>query len=409
MISRRRFLQGATATVVTAAGLPKVVLGADLQPGASWNGRTLVVLQLAGGNDGLNTVVPYKQPLYKKLRPNVSLNDNEILKLDDEVALHGGMVKLRAKLDQGTLAVVRGVGYPKPNRSHFESTAIWQTARLEPAREPTGWLGRALDAGGGSPTERPLHALGIGGGGLTPSLYAAKAPIPSLSSLDAFAVQPDRRFPNDAPALKAAFGAMYKDAPGTGPLAFIRHVGRTALDSSDALRTAVTSYQSMVDYPRGGLGDQLKLIAQLLAADLGIRVFHLTLGGFDTHANQKGAHTNLLTQVSDGLSALLDDVKGHGLEDRVAVMTYSEFGRRAEENGSAGTDHGAASVLFLAGARVTGGLYGPVPDLSKLEGGDISYAVDFRSVYASVLKQWLGLSAEKLLGSTPTPLQLFRA
>jgi uncharacterized protein (DUF1501 family) len=408
MISRRRFLQGATATVVTAAGLPRIVLGAGLEPGGAWNGRTLVVLQLAGGNDGLNTVVPFKQPLYRKLRPSVALADNEILKLDDEVALHGGMAKLRAKLDQGVVALVRGVGYPKPNRSHFESTAIWQTARLDPTREPTGWLGRVLDASNASP-ERPIHALGIGGGGLTPSLYAAKAPIPSLASLDAFSVQPDRRFPQDAPALKTAFSALYRDTPGAGPLAFIRHVGKTALDSSDALRTAVTSYQSMVDYPRGGLGDQLKLIAQLLAADLGIRVFHLTLAGFDTHANQKGAHANLLTQVSDGLSALLDDVKGHGLEDRVAVMTYSEFGRRAEENGSSGTDHGAASVLFLAGARVAGGLYGPVPDLTKLDGGDVGYSVDFRSVYASVLKQWLGLAPERLLGPTPAPLSLFRA
>jgi uncharacterized protein (DUF1501 family) len=405
-LTRRRFLQGATATVVVTGGLPKVVWGAPTQAQA-WNGRSLVVVQLAGGNDGLNTVVPYRQELYKRLRPTVALGDADLLKLDADTALHTGLAKLRAQFDQGNLAVVRAVGYPKPNRSHFESTAIWQTGRLDPHREATGWLGRALDAEA-VPAKSPLQALGIGGGGLTPSLYA-RSPVPSLGSLDAFAVQPDRRYPGDAAAIKQALSSLYAAEPKpAGPLGFIRHVGRTALDSSEALRTAVTSYKSMVDYPRGGLGDQLKLVAQLLAADLGIQIFHVTLGGFDTHANQKGQHANLLTQLSDGIHALLDDAGSHGLQDRLAVMTYSEFGRRVGENGSSGTDHGAASVLFLAGAKVAGGLYGPVPDLSKLDGGDVPFVLDFRSVYASVLQDWLGLGADKLLGPAPAPLALFR-
>jgi len=190
---------------------------------------------------------------------------------------------------------------------------------------------------------------------------------------------------------------------------FIQGVGRTALESSDALRGAVTRYTSMVEYPKGVLGDQLKLIAQLLTANVGTRLFHLTLGGFDTHANQKQQQRNLLAQIGEGVNALLGDLKSHGIDDRVAVMTYSEFGRRAAENGSAGTDHGAGSVLFLAGTRVAGGLHGPVPDLARLEGGDVPFAIDFRSVYASVLRDWLGIRPELVLGTGFDTLRLFRA
>jgi uncharacterized protein (DUF1501 family) len=308
---------------------------------------------------------------------------------------------------------VRGVGYPKPNRSHFVSTAIWQTARLEPYKEPTGWLGRAIECApdaGKTKAPRALEALGVGGGGLTPSLYAQRTAIPSLASLEAFNMQADRRYPGDAPALRSALGTIYGEDQGLiTESAFVRQVGGTALESSEALRGAAATYSSPVTYAAGDLAASLKLVAQILIAQLGTRVFHLTLGGFDTHSNQKPQQRALLSQLAAGIVALLDDLKAHGLADRVAVLTYSEFGRRAQENASAGADHGAGSVVILVGEKVAGGLHGPIPDLSGLQEGDVPFAVDFRSVYTSVLRDWMGLPSETILGSGFGGLQLFRS
>jgi uncharacterized protein (DUF1501 family) len=413
-ITRRRFLSG-TATLAAVTGLKSTLLdqvAAALDADPAKPGRVLVAVQLAGGNDGLNTVVPYADPLYKKLRPNIALAENDLLKLDQRLAFNAGLASLRQRFDQGAVAVVEGVGYPNADRSHFVSTAIWQTARLEPYKDPTGWLGRTIDSEDPKrgKERHPLEALGIGGGGLTPALIAPRSAVPSLLSLDAFSVQPDRRYPADGPALRAALGRIYSSAAMGSPTnGFIHQVGNTALESSDALRTAVARYSSMVDYPKNLLSEQLKLIAQLLTANVGARIFHVTLGGFDTHANQKGQQRNLLAQLSDGVTAFLDDLRAHGVEDRVTVMTYSEFGRRAEENGSAGTDHGAASTVLVVGPKVKGGIYGPVPDLAKLEGGDVPFGVDFRSVYASVLRDFFSINPDRILGSGFSGLHLFRA
>jgi uncharacterized protein (DUF1501 family) len=221
---------------------------------------------------------------------------------------------------------------------------------------------------------------------------------------------PDRRYPGDAPALRRGLDALYASESGTPHAgAFVSSVGRVALQSSDGLKTAVSAYSSNIAYPRGAFGDQMRLVAQLLAAGLPPRLFHVTLGGFDTHANQKPQQRNLLGQLAEGVTALLDDAAIHGFSDRIAVMTYSEFGRRAAENASGGTDHGAGSVLFLAGDGVAGGLHGPAADLGKLAEGDVPVSVDFRSVYASVLEEWLALPAEAVLGAKVAPLPLFRA
>ena len=220
---------------------------------------------------------------------------------------------------------------------------------------------------------------------------------------------PDRRYPADAPALRRALDSLYaggRSSVGSG--AFVSTVGRTALLSSDALKSAVSTYTSTTTYPRGPFGDQLKLVSQLLAAGLPPRLFHLTLGGFDTHSNQKPQHRSLLGQLAEGITALLDDAEAHGFADRITLMTYSEFGRRAAENASAGTDHGAGSVLFLAGQGVAGGLHGTPCDLASLANGDVPVSVDFRSVYASVLRDWLSVAPEIVLGSRVAPLPLFR-
>jgi uncharacterized protein (DUF1501 family) len=405
-LSRRSFLQGTGLTVASLAS--GVQAFGDPTPAVKGSGqRALVIIQLSGGNDGLNTVAPVNDPAYRKLRPTVGLKPNEALDLDGKLSLHTSMAKLHALFGQGGLAIVQGVGYPQPNRSHFESTAIWQMARLQPHLEAEGWLGRAITARGAGAAS-PFGLVGIGGGTLAPVLLAEKQPATALASLDAFAAQPDRRFPGDAPALLKALAALYPGEAPPGPGQLISRVGKSALAGSERLRAAVNTYQSMVNYPRGPFGDQLRLAAQLLGVDLGVRVVHVTLGGFDTHANQKRQQQTLLGTLADGIAALLEDAKAHGFSERIAVMTYSEFGRRAAENGSGGTDHGSGSVLFLAGEKVKGGLHGPTPDLEKLDGGDVAFGVDFRAVYAAVLHDWLQLPTEPALPRGATPLSLFR-
>lgn len=404
-LSRRSFLQGTGLTLATLAG--GVQAWGDPLAAPSRGQRALVLIQLAGGNDGLNTVAPVNDPTYKKLRPTIGLKPSEALDLDGKLALHASMAKLHALFGQGGLAIVQGVGYPQPNRSHFESTAIWQMARLQPHLEAEGWLGRAL-TGKGARSSGPFGLVGIGGGTLAPALLAERQPATALASLDAFAAQPDRRFPGDAPALFKALAALYPGDAPPGPGQLIARVGRSALAGSERLRAAVNTYQSMVSYPRGPFGDQLRLAAQLLGVELGVRVVHVTLGGFDTHANQKRQQQALLATLSDGVAALLEDARAHGFADRVAVMTYSEFGRRVAENGSGGTDHGSGSVLFLAGEKVKGGLHGAAPNLEKLDGGDVAFGVDFRAVYASVLRDWLTLPVEPLLSKGTPPLSLFQ-
>lgn len=413
-LSRRRLL-GTTGLAIASAAVAKAhgdELKPEIKPAPSLVKKSgpniLVLIQLAGGNDGLNTVAPMTDPLYKKLRPTLALASSEVLDLDGKLALNGAMNSLHARLKaKNDVAIVTGVHYPNSNRSHFESTAIWQTARMQPHLEAEGWVGRALE------TDPKLGSFGmtsVGGGALTPALYAASAQATVLSSLDAFAAQPDKKFMGDAPALFAALKALYVEGAsdhGDADEAVVRQVGESALASSQRLKEAASGYQSMVAFPKGGFGDQCRLTSQLLASDLGVRVLHLTLGGFDTHAYQRPQQRSLLQQLSDGITAILDDTAAHGFEGKVTVMTYSEFGRRAAENGSGGTDHGSASVLFLAGAGVQGGLHGTPPDLANLQGGDVPCTTDFRAVYASVLHDLLATKPEKQLMQGILPLKLF--
>ena len=402
MLTRRELIQGTAATGL-ALSLPGTGLGAVERQ------RVLVVVQLAGGNDGLNTVVPLTDPRYRAARPSVALSQAEVLPLPrGDLGFHASLARLHALFAQGQVAVIQGVGLPKPDRSHFESTAIWQTARLEPHRDPSGWLGRALEQRADA-VRQPLMALGIGPAGSSPTLVGTRAPYPSLSSLDAFAVQPDRRFPQDGPALNRAVAAVNADPREDGsPAAYIRRVARTALGASAALADATHDYRSMVEYPKNGFADQLRLVAQLCSGALGTLAFHVTLGGFDTHANQKRQQATLLQQLAEGVAALFEDAAAHGFADRLVVMTYSEFGRRVKENASGGTDHGSGSVSFVIGPAVQGGLYGKPPDLGTLADGDVPATLDFRAVYASVLQGWLGFKPGPVVGNTP-PFQLFRA
>jgi uncharacterized protein (DUF1501 family) len=428
--TRREFLRSTLLGAGTAATMPGFVAGtiaalqreaaAQTAPTTGTDGRILVVLQLAGGNDGLNTVVPYSNDAYHRARSSIGLPTTSLLKLDDTTALAPSLEGLRRLYDDGQLAVVQGVGYPNPNRSHFRSTEIWQCATDADKVSRSGWLGRYFDnacAGAPNPT------VGVSLSDQAPqSFRAARHPGIAMSSPELY-----RWVHGKDAALEEAFAALNTPDEGEAmmaggsidmlpggksaisgsesesPLAFLERTALNAQVSSDKVRAvARRAGPTSGSYPAGGrLSQSLRLVAQMIAGGLPARVYYVSHGGFDTHNNQggeRGAHQNLLRQMDTALSAFVADLKQNGLYDQVAIMTFSEFGRRVRENGSGGTDHGTAAPLFVLGGGINGGLHGQAPSLTDLDHGDLKHTVDFRSVYASLLHGWLGTDPTQVLG-----------
>jgi uncharacterized protein (DUF1501 family) len=377
----------------------------------------LVVLQMAGGNDGLNTVVPYANDDYHRARPQLGLSEDKILKLNDEVALNGGMTGFKSLYDAGELAVIQGVGYPNPNRSHFRSTEIWQTASDADKFDTYGWLGRYFDnaCAGCDPT------VGVSIGRQMPQSFSAREPKGvSLDSPQTYRFmaprgggsgemssaeesyrklnQPDAETGDNAGGTIGAIGGTVRHTGSA--LSFIE---RTALDaqvSSDKIREISSRLENQATYPASQLANSLKLVAKLIAGGLPTRVFYVSQGGYDTHTNQVNTHDRLLKDLGDSVKAFVDDLKAQGNMQRVLVMTFSEFGRRVAENASGGTDHGAAAPMFVIGHKVKAGLLGKYPGLAPADlfEGDLQHTVDFRSVYATVLENWLKTGSEPVLG-----------
>jgi uncharacterized protein (DUF1501 family) len=385
------------------------------QPVTGRDGTILVVLQMAGGNDGLNTVVPFANEHYLRARPKLGLSDSKVLKLNDEVALHPSLTGLAELHHAGRLAIVQGVGYPNPNRSHFRSTEIWQTAADAQAYERYGWLGRYFDnaCAGCDPT------VGVSIGRQMPQAFAAKglAGVTLDSPQNFRYVPPKGGRPDEARQAEASFRKMNEEDMAENPGGTIGTVGgatprassaldyleRTAMEaqvSSDTIRAIAGRGQNLATYPASQLGNSLKLVAKLIGGGITTRVFYVSQGGYDTHTNQLAAHDRLLKDLGDSVKAFLLDIEGQGNLPRVLLMTFSEFGRRVAENASGGTDHGAAAPMFLAGGRVKAGLAGRYPSLAPADlfQGDLSYTVDFRAVYATVLEQWLNTPSQPILG-----------
>jgi uncharacterized protein (DUF1501 family) len=395
--------------------------GADAPAGAPNPDRILVVVQLSGGNDGLNTVVPWADDLYHKARPTLRIEPEKTLKLDDHVGLHPGMKALHKRFGEGHVAVVQGVGYPNANRSHFRSMEIWHTAEPESTVAHAGWIGRCADCVDAS-VSKP--ALIVNLGAMAPfALHRAQAPVLAFENEEAFSLAPDRRFPKSKDALAAAFrklcapvakepvadvsgasaasAASMASARSTSSYAqVVRATAASAMASADEVLTKVSKTKSDANYPRGGggLGQRLSLIARMIAGGMSTRVYYAQLGGFDTHARQRDAHANLLTHFSDAVDAFFDDLEKLGRAKDVVLVSFSEFGRRVDENGSAGTDHGTAGPMFVVGPSVRGGLYGAPPDLGNLVDQDPVFGVDFRRVYATLLRGWLDVAPVPVLG-----------
>ncbi len=401
--NRREFLATGLSFVSLGGAIPGLFArAAEASRAADANDHVLVVIELAGGNDGLNTVIPFEDALYYKNRRRLGVPKGDVLKLSKLVGLHPKMGPMHELYQEGELAIVQGVGYPKPDRSHFRSMEIWHTASVDPTPPTSGWLGRCLEAAGPG-DDKPPGGMALTGS-LPQAFLADSMVVPVVEQLDAFNQEAG------ADPAAARLRRRLTTGPGAaGPVGFLRRQSDAVYRTADRLKQATDKYESSVTYPEGELGAQLKRAAQIIAGRMGVRVLFASQDGYDTHADQAEAHGNLLAGLSEALAAFRADLEGHKLADKVVVMAFSEFGRRVDENASGGTDHGAASSLFLVGPKVKGGLVGEYPSLAELGEGDLVYNTDFRSVYATLLDRWLGCPAEKALGRPFPTLDLIRS
>lgn len=359
------------------------------------NDRVLVVVQLSGGNDGLNTVIPYTEPVYRQFRPTLAVSEANIVALNERIGLHPAFGKVKQMIDAGHFSIVQGVGYPNPNRSHFRSMEIWQTANPDTV-EATGWLGRYLDTLPES-AHNPLIGLTLGRENPV-AMTGKRVSVPCVASIEDFKSLAGEQ----TDALRHLY-ALHQ--PAVAP---VRAAALKALDAAERVRAKLNEYRSAVAYPNTPFASALRQIAQMLAVDTGTRVFYCSTGGFDTHAQQARTHATLLQNVAEGLFAFWQDVQAMGKADKVLVVMFSEFGRRVAENGSQGTDHGAAAPMFVVGSRVNAGLIGEHPSLTDLQDGDLRFHTDFRSVYATVLERWLDVDSQSILHGKFAHVPLFR-
>jgi uncharacterized protein (DUF1501 family) len=403
--SRRQFL--ATSSVLaTGAGcsgfwrnVARAAPGVD-KPGAAET--ILVVIEMAGGNDGLNTVIPFKDPAYQEARPQLKQPAGKVLKIDDGLAFHPALTGFARLLERSQLGIVQGVGYPNANRSHFVSMDIWQTASFIP-EEPYGWLGRGVEKMGIG-----VNGISVGGTVAPRALNGPAGGAVSLRSLADYDLKVADGAGN-ASRRRAVEEFAAGEKSGTGSLVdLVRQTARETYRSAARLREFAAQYDTPVNYPPTGLARQLKLVAQLIAAGTPDRVYYTTLGGFDTHSGQARQHNELLGELAGAMAAFHDDLAHHGQQKRVLTVTFSEFGRRVKENASSGTDHGAASQMFVAGEAVKSGPIGSHPSLVDLDDGDLKFHTDFRSVYATLLDLWLKVPSAEILGEKFPHVELLK-
>ncbi len=413
MFTRRDFLRNSLAgTGLIAWGLnaPRFLArAAAATPDASAKGAKdtiLVVVQLTGGNDGLNTVIPYGDPEgYGKLRNALRIPTEQIKKVNDHVGLHPSLDGFAGLLEDNALCIVQGVGYPNPDESHFRSMDIWQAAGLAKDLNE-GWLGKALKR---LPSTPAFHCSADN----EPSPLAfdgAPVRVPSLARLEDFQLRTSASSSADSREQKKVIEAGASlEGSKQRLLDFVQQTAVNTYASSKRLQELAKNYEPKAPYPNTGLANRLKLAAQLIEAGLGARIFYASIDGFDTHANQLATHANLLKEVSDAMTAFFKDISARGHRDRVLMMTFSEFGRRAKENGSKGTDHGSAAPMFLVGGKVRPGVVGDHPSMTDLYMNKLKHHTDFRQVYAAVLDEWLGVPSKEVLGQEFKPVQVFKS
>tara|TARA_A100001037_G_scaffold76098_1_gene68269 strand:+ start:2966 stop:4102 length:1137 start_codon:yes stop_codon:yes gene_type:complete len=359
----------------------------------------LVVLQLSGGNDYLNTVIPFTEPLYHDYRPTVGIPDDQVLSISHDVGFHPNMGPIKQMYEQGNVAVVHGVGYENSPRSHFRSMDIWHTC--EPDTLGTeGWLGKVIRE------IDPNKENVVTGVSFGPSMFRAMAvpgvPVATVDDLSNYGLLTGISEQLQRDRILERYKNLYSQSIGRGPvMEFLGQTGLDALKGADILGEAPVNYSSTVEYADNPIAQKLKGIAQIHLADLGTRIFYSDHGSFDSHSNQVGMHGNLWNQVSVAVQDFFDDLKEHNASENVLMFIFSEFGRRTHDNGS-GTDHGAAGVTFVIGDRVNGGEYGEYPSIKRedLQQGDLVPDTDFRGVYSTLLEDWLHMEAKPIVGGT---------
>lgn len=375
------------------------------------NDRVLVVIQLSGGNDGLNTVVPYSHELYRKVRPKIGIATADTVKIDRDIGLHPSMTSAMRLLESGRFSIVQGVGYKSPNRSHFESMDIWHTCYRKENRSGDGWLGRLFAA---SKQDSTLDSMGLhlGHEQQPRALTARGIQVPSIASVDQFRLKvvDDGSFKKHVLDTTAKIPTVVRDRlaiPDNDELlGFLQSSTESAFVASQRLETALKPSVAVGEFPDTPLGEKLQMVARLILAGLSTKVYYVTLDGFDTHSQQLLAHASLLRQWSDAVESLVSRLEKAGQADRVLVMTFSEFGRRVNENASQGTDHGAAAPVFFAGPSLPSQIIGKMPSLSDLDDGDLRFHTDFRSVYATLLEKWFCMPSQPILGELYSPIDL---
>ncbi|MEM6820984.1 MAG: DUF1501 domain-containing protein [Verrucomicrobiota bacterium] len=411
MKTRREFLKSTVTAVAAGWTLPSFIhqtawsiershIASGLQAATGRDNPILVILQLGGGNDGLNTVVPFAHDAYYTARPNLAVKASSVLKLGDEFGLNPALSGIKSLYDSGNAAIINGVGYPNPNRSHFRSMEIWHTASDSNKNEHYGWLGNYFDnTCQGSP--EPSNGISIGNN--PPQAFHGKKQIGiSMTSPKSYQFIEDEPTPdgNSETMTGDSINELNGSAPAEDSLQNLDFLRRTTMDaevSSETIHTMTKAQKNTISYPQTKLGRDLSLVAQLIAGGMPTRVYYVNHGGFDTHANQQGTHTRLITEFSNAVSAFCSDLKKMGHFDRVLMMSFSEFGRRVKENGSRGTDHGVAGPTFLFGGNLKGGCYGKYPSLTDLTKGDLKHNTDFRSIYSTILDGWLKTNSQSIL------------
>jgi len=370
--------------------------------------KSLIVIQLSGGNDYLNTVVPYSEGKYYDYRSTVNIPQDKVIPIDDRYGFNPSMGPVKFLWDERKVAIINGIGYQNPNRSHFRSMDIWHTAEPDSIGKE-GWLGRAI---------RDIDPLGENvltginfGRGLPRALACPGVSVASVGDLDTYGLFPDVQDEELRMFTLEAFSKMYGGAAGRDPvMELLGQTGQDALQGADILRTAPAMYKSSVEYGPDSLAQNVKSISQVVHANLGAKILYTQHGPFDTHSGELLSHAKLWDEVAGAIGCLMDDLKEHGTEDDASILVFSEFGRRIQDNGS-GSDHGSAGVAFMIGGAVNGGMYGEYPSLAEAEqiDGDLRANNDFRSVYTGILEDWMGLDAAPIVNGQFEKFDLFKS
>lgn len=382
-ISRRKFVQRSTLATAGTLWVPQFLQAFAAPKQLAASDRKLVVIQWSGGNDGLNAIVPYTNDLYYQKRPNIGIAADKVLRANDALGFHPELAVLRELYDQGDLSVINNVGYPNPDRSHFRSMDIWQTGSSSEEFLSTGWLGRYMDK-----QQRSAHQALELSDTLSLALKGEEARGFAANNLRQL------RQTTKSPLLRAIAQHQHEHEEET--VAYLYKALGETLNSADYLQEKSNAKRSTGDYPKGELGGALQQIASLMVGGSDTQIYYANMGGFDTHVNQTAQQERLFKQYSTAVSAFVKDLKAQGLWDNTLVLTFSEFGRRVAENGSRGTDHGAANNVYLMGGKLKKqGFYNEGPNLGQLEKGDLSFDVDFRQIYATILRDWLQGGAQR--------------